>query len=300
MSNNFSILVIDDEAQIRKLLEITLEANDFKVLFAVNGKEGIAMAASHQPDLILLDLGLPDEDGQIILKKLREWYQNPIIILSVKSTEEEIVKALDSGANDYLTKPFRTQELLARIRTALRNKSTVNNESTSTFGNCVIDLTSRIVKVNNEIIKRESIDGAQIILTLKHGYGDKEVVFKWNDIQDFKTPLSRINVNALIKELDDLFKYHGISAYKTDNIHVGAHLLMTVLENLSELPKIAKLVKTTVIKCVDCSIEREVKTQDKHHTIRCVNCQKIYTKNKAKERKQLIREMAQTRGANEH
>ena len=121
MNNTFSILVIDDESQIRKLLEITLEANGYKLLFAVNGKEGITMAASHQPDLILLDLGLPDEDGQVILRKLRDWYQNPIIILSVKSTEEEIVKALDSGANDYLTKPFRTQELFARIRTALRS-----------------------------------------------------------------------------------------------------------------------------------------------------------------------------------
>ena len=99
-------MVIDDEAQIRKLLEISLEANQYKVLFAVNGKEGITLAASHQPDLILLDLGLPDEDGQLILTKLREWYHNPILILTVKTSEEEIVKALDNGANDYLTKPF--------------------------------------------------------------------------------------------------------------------------------------------------------------------------------------------------
>lgn len=126
MNNGFSILVIDDEIQIRKLLEISLEANDYKVNFAVNGKEGITMAASHQPDLILLDLGLPDEDGQMILVKLREWFQNPIIILSVKSAEDEIVKALDNGANDYLTKPFRTQELLARMRTALR-KNVIQN-----------------------------------------------------------------------------------------------------------------------------------------------------------------------------
>jgi two-component system KDP operon response regulator KdpE len=95
MNNGFNILVIDDEIQIRKLLEISLEANDYKVNFAVNGKDGITMAASHQPDLILLDLGLPDEDGQDVLVKLRAWYQNPIIILSVKSAEEEIVKALD-------------------------------------------------------------------------------------------------------------------------------------------------------------------------------------------------------------
>ena len=153
MNNGFSILVIDDEIQIRKLLEISLEANDYKVLFAVNGKEGITMAASHQPDLILLDLGLPDEDGQVVLKKLREWYKNPIIILSVKSTEEEIVKALDNSANDYLTKPFRTQELLARIRTALRTNLNSTTESSVTFGTNSIDFVSRIVKVNHEILK---------------------------------------------------------------------------------------------------------------------------------------------------
>ena len=83
MSNNSTILVIDDESQIRKLLEITLEANGYKLLFAVNAKEGITMAASYQPDLILLDLGLPDENGQVVLKQLRDWFQNPIIILSV-------------------------------------------------------------------------------------------------------------------------------------------------------------------------------------------------------------------------
>jgi two-component system KDP operon response regulator KdpE len=207
MNNGFSILVIDDEAQIRKLLEITLEANDFKVLFAVNGKEGITMAASHQPDLILLDLGLPDEDGQIILKKLREWYQNPIIILSVKSTEEEIVKALDSGANDYLTKPFRTQELLARIRTALRNKSTVNNELTITFGNCTVDLASRIVKVNSEIIKLTATEYNLLALLIKndgrvltHQYILKEI---WGQSYADQTQYLRVFVAQLRKKIEE-------------------------------------------------------------------------------------------------
>ena len=168
MNNGFSILVIDDEAQIRKLLEITLEANGYKVLFAVNGKEGIALSASHHPDLILLDLGLPEDDGQVILKKLREWYQNPIIILSVKSAEEEIVNALDSGANDYLTKAFPTQELLARNRTALRNKTSVNNESTVTFGNCSVDLASRMVKLNDEIMKLTATEYNLLALLIKN------------------------------------------------------------------------------------------------------------------------------------
>src|SRR6478752_5986413 len=134
MSNSAQILVIDDEIQIRKLLEITLESNDYRTIFAVNAKEGLSMVANHQPDLVILDLGLPDEDGQVVLKRLREWYNNPIIILTVKSAEDEIVKALDSGANDYLTKPFRTQELLARIRAVLRGNSSQSQESVVVFG----------------------------------------------------------------------------------------------------------------------------------------------------------------------
>jgi len=113
--NKPEILVIDDEPQIRKLLQITLESNEYKANEASTAKEGLALAANHPPQLILLDLGLPDKNGQIVLKELRHWYYRPIIILSVQNTEDDIVKALDSGANDYLVKPFRTGELLARI-----------------------------------------------------------------------------------------------------------------------------------------------------------------------------------------
>ncbi len=206
MNNGFSILVIDDEAQIRKLLEITLEANDYKVLFAVDGKEGITMAASHQPDLVLLDLGLPDEDGQQILKKLREWYQNPIVILSVKSSEEEIVKALDNGANDYLTKPFRTQELLARIRTALRNKTSVNNELTISFGNCLVDFPSRTVKVDNEIIRLTATEYNLLALLIRndgrvltHQYILKEI---WGQSYADQTQYLRVFVAQLRKKIE--------------------------------------------------------------------------------------------------
>src|SRR4051812_38885316 len=112
--NHPQILIIDDETQIRKLLQITLESNEYAVNEASFAKEGLNAAANHPPDLILLDLGLPDEDGHSVLKKLREWYTNPVIIISVQNNEEDIVKALDNGANDYLVKPFRTGELLAR------------------------------------------------------------------------------------------------------------------------------------------------------------------------------------------
>src|ERR1041384_6228294 len=139
--NSAEILVIDDEVQMRKLLEITLQSNDFIVKEAATAKEGLIAAANHPPDLIILDLGLPDESGHIVLKKLREWYTKSIIILSVLSGEEDIVKALDNGANDYLVKPFRTGELLARIRTALRHASTEESNSTLDFGDLQIDLT---------------------------------------------------------------------------------------------------------------------------------------------------------------
>src|SRR6476620_12302078 len=118
--NRQEILVIDDEPQIRKLLEITLQTNNYVVRQASNAKEGLIMAGNHPPELILLDLGLPDESGHVVLQKLRNWYTKPVIILSVQKNEEDIIRALDNGANDYLSKPFRTGELLARIRSALR------------------------------------------------------------------------------------------------------------------------------------------------------------------------------------
>jgi two-component system KDP operon response regulator KdpE len=147
------ILIIDDEIQIRKLLEITLHSNGYKVTQAATAKEGLGAAANNNPDLILLDLGLPDENGHLTLKKLREWCVKPIIILSVYSNEENIVNALDHGANDYLIKPFRTGELLARIRSALRGAATEENNSVIRYKDLEIDLLSRTIKKNNELLK---------------------------------------------------------------------------------------------------------------------------------------------------
>ncbi|MGZ3863425.1 MAG: response regulator [Bacteroidia bacterium] len=147
------ILVIDDEAQIRKLLEITLRNNDYKVILAATAREGLLLAANHPPDLILLDIGLPDENGQSVLKKLREWYKKPIIILSVQNDEENIITALDNEASDYLAKPFRTGELLARIRSYLRHSVAVNEKSVVVYGSLSIDFKTRTVKKKNEIVK---------------------------------------------------------------------------------------------------------------------------------------------------
>jgi len=163
-----SILVIDDEAQIRKLLSITLQSYEYEVREAINAKEGTTMVATHPPDLVLLDLGLPDESGHEVLKHLREWYTNPIIILSVQSNEEDIVRALDNGANDYLIKPFRTGELVARIRSALRQASVDDNNSSGEFGDLFIDFAGRTVKKDNVNIKLTATEYSLLALMAKN------------------------------------------------------------------------------------------------------------------------------------
>ena len=168
MINPAEILIIDDEVQMRKLLEITLQSNGYTVTLATNAKEGLIMAANHPPDMIILDLGLPDEDGHSVLQKLREWYTNPILILSVQSNEEDIIKALDSGANDYLTKPFRTGELLARIRSALRDNFTEEKNAILNYKDLHIDLALRLVKKNNELIKLTATEYTLLALFAKN------------------------------------------------------------------------------------------------------------------------------------
>jgi two-component system KDP operon response regulator KdpE len=151
--NKPEILIIDDEEQIRKLLDITLRANNYSVTQGATAKEGIIMASNHPPDLIILDLGLPDKDGLTVLQELRQWYTNPIIILSVQNSEEIIIKALDMGANDYLSKPWRSGELVARIRSALRNTTQEEDEPIVNLEDLQIDLNTRTVKKKGELIK---------------------------------------------------------------------------------------------------------------------------------------------------
>ena len=160
--------MIDDEMQIRRLLEITLESNGFKVESAESAREGLRIAANHPPDLVILDLGLPDESGHQVLKKLREWYTKPVIILSVQSSEEDIVTALDNGANDYLVKPFRTGELLARIRSALRTKASEENDPVVDAGELQIDLAARTVKKKNEQVRLTATEYKLISLLAQH------------------------------------------------------------------------------------------------------------------------------------
>jgi two-component system, OmpR family, KDP operon response regulator KdpE len=162
------ILIIDDEPQIRRLLEITLQSNGYVSKAAKSAKEGLIMAGNHPPELILLDLGLPDENGHIVLQKLRKWYTAPIIILSVQKSEEDIIRALDNGANDYLSKPFRTGELLARLRSALRNAIAEEIDSILNFRNLQIDLTARTVKKDNELVKLTSTEYNLLALLVRN------------------------------------------------------------------------------------------------------------------------------------
>jgi len=166
--NKADILIIDDEPQIRKLLEITLQSNGYAVKSATKAKEGMIMAETHAPDLILLDLGLPDENGHIVLQKIRQWYTKPVIIISVQKNEEDIIKALDNGANDYLSKPFRPGELLARIRSALRDSIGESGDNTIIFHDLEIDLSARMVKRKNELVKLTSTEYNLLALLVRN------------------------------------------------------------------------------------------------------------------------------------
>jgi two-component system KDP operon response regulator KdpE len=204
--NKAEILIIDDEPQIRKLLEINLESNDYKVWQAENAKEGILMAANHPPELILLDLGLPDKSGHEVLKELRTWYNKSIIILSVINNEKDIVQALDNGATDYLTKPFRNAELLARIRSAIRRNQTDNTESKKVCGDLEIDFVSRIVRRKQEILKLTATEYNLLLLfaknegrVLTHQYILKEI---WGVGAQLETQYLRVFVGTLRKKIE--------------------------------------------------------------------------------------------------
>jgi two-component system KDP operon response regulator KdpE len=153
MSEGPVILIIDDEVQIRRMLRLSLDAHGYQVREATTAQEGLDQAALSKPDLIILDLGLPDHSGLEALKMLREWNRSPVIILSVKNSEQDKIELLDSGADDYLTKPFSMGELLARIRAALRHSIPESREGTITSGDLIIDFVKRIITRDGEEIK---------------------------------------------------------------------------------------------------------------------------------------------------
>lgn len=162
-----SVLIIDDEPQITSLLTITLESLDFKIYAASSLKEGITSAAMHTPDIILLDIGLPDGSGLDGLVRIREWYKGPIMMLTVLDDEVSLVKAFENGANDYLTKPYRSGELIARVRSLLKN-NIQTQESVITSKDISIDLAGKIVTKNGEQVKLTATEYQLLVILAKN------------------------------------------------------------------------------------------------------------------------------------
>ena len=161
-------LVIDDEVQIRRLLRVVLESADYQVHEAETAAQGLTDAATRRPDVVLLDLGLPDSDGVNVLRRLREWSQVPVIILSVRDDEEGKVAALDAGADDYVTKPFSSAELLARLRAAQRKTRPEEEISRFKSGDLVVDLTARVVTRAGHEVKLTATEYALLRLFVRH------------------------------------------------------------------------------------------------------------------------------------
>ncbi|MDF2685134.1 MAG: response regulator with CheY-like receiver domain and winged-helix DNA-binding domain [Clostridia bacterium] len=166
MNNKQVILIVEDEKGISNLISAILTSNDYNIIKAEKGKEAISMTASYCPDLVLLDLGLPDMDGIDVLRNIREWTDVPVIVVSARGKEQEKVEALDSGADDYVTKPFGNSELLARIRAAIRHKQKANKNQTdkNCIGGLVIDNSKRTVTVDGRDVHLTPIEYKLILL----------------------------------------------------------------------------------------------------------------------------------------
>jgi len=160
-------LIIDDELQIRRLLRVCLEGNGYRVDEAASGQEGLNAAAQHPPDIVILDLGLPDMDGATVLKRLREWSRVPVVVLSVRDREEDKIAALDSGADDFITKPFSTGELLARLRVAQRHVVPASESPVFRTGDLEVDLTARIVRLKGREVKLTATEYSLLRLFVK-------------------------------------------------------------------------------------------------------------------------------------
>ncbi|MGH8113646.1 MAG: response regulator [Rhodanobacteraceae bacterium] len=204
------ILVIDDETQIRRFLDIGLRAEGYQVLLAATASEGLAAIATQSPDLVILDLGLPDREGHEVLTELRQWSSVPVLMLSVRATETEKVTALDSGANDYVTKPFGIQELMARLRALLRASATADATDTQARyddGHLVIDQVRREVTLDGEPISLTRKEYAVIVFLLRHAgrVVSQQLLLReiWGASHVQDSHYLRIVVGRLRQKLDD-------------------------------------------------------------------------------------------------
>jgi two-component system KDP operon response regulator KdpE len=162
------ILIIDDEVQIRRFLRVSLEAAGYRIVEAARGQDGVVQAAMSRPNVVILDLGLPDISGLEVLARIREWSTMPVIVLSVQDAEQEKIAALDAGADDYVTKPFSMGELMARLRVAARHAYPVPESHEFRNGHLFVDLIHRMVKVNDQPVKLTATEYALLTLFVKH------------------------------------------------------------------------------------------------------------------------------------
>ncbi len=210
MTNKQTVLIIEDEKNIGNYIETIIVSNQYKSLRARNGMSGISMCVSHHPDLILLDLGLPDIDGMEVIKKIREFSTVPVIVISARSQESEKVQALDAGADDYVTKPFGSEELLARIRTALRHRilagAFVTKESSYSRDGLVIDFDKRLVTLEGNAIHLTQIEYRLVSLlarnagrVLTYDFILKEI---WGPYADTDNQILRVNMANIRRKIE--------------------------------------------------------------------------------------------------
>jgi two-component system KDP operon response regulator KdpE len=206
VSDKPTALIVDDEGQIRKLLRVVLENQGYHVIEADSGKAGLAEAATRRPDVILLDLGLPDMDGVAALKRLREWSHAPVLILSVRESAEQKIAALDAGADDYVTKPFDAAELLARLRAIQRRGPGVEEAAYFQTGHLAIDFSSHVVTVSGREVKLTATEYALLrVLALNagkvvtHGHLLREV---WGPNAADQSQYLRVYMNHLRKKIE--------------------------------------------------------------------------------------------------
>lgn len=201
------VLIIDDEGPIRKFLRVSLTARDFDIEEAATGYEGISQTAKYRPDLVLLDLGLPDMDGKQVIAGLRDWTQVPIIVLSVRDQEQDKIAALDAGADDYVTKPFSIGELLARIRVSLRRSLAEENEPVITCGDLAVDLHSRMVTMRGQEIKLTPNEYEILKVLIKHAgrvLTHRQILHAvWGSQYGSDTQYVRVYIGQLRRKIED-------------------------------------------------------------------------------------------------
>ena len=211
--NKFQILVVEDDPPIRNLIATTLKTHEYKYLLAKNGEEAILQASSYAPDVVFLDLGLPDIDGVEIIKRIREWSNMPIIVISARSEDEDKIEALDAGADDYLTKPFSVEELLARLRVMqrrialLKSDSEINEKSVYTNGRLKIDYAAGCAYIEDAELKLTPIEYKLLCLlaqntgkVLTHKYITQKI---WGSAWDSNVASLRVFMATLRKKLED-------------------------------------------------------------------------------------------------